>query len=255
MQLGSRDVGRVARSLLQRQHYVAALNMLALYEKPVEMFRRYLTAWGTYPTQARVRTPVGPITLGLHTRDDILTVNEIFCRQDYRADAGDKVFVDFGSNIGISAAYFLTRSPDVYGYLFEPLPMNIGRLKINLAPFKGRFTLAETAVGLVDGIVEFGWEATGRYGGVGRDFGNKLAVPCRDSNDVLEGILKRHGRIDILKIDIETMERELTERIPADMARRIGKIYVEFPISRNPFPDLFKLRQYGSIAQFVRVPT
>ncbi len=39
------------------------------------------------------------------------------------------VVVDFGSNIGISALYFLTRNQDIKVYLFEPVPQNILRLK------------------------------------------------------------------------------------------------------------------------------
>ena len=44
--------------------------------------------------------------------------------------------VDFGSNIGISALYFLTRNPSVQVYLFEPVPSNIERLRENLKGYE-----------------------------------------------------------------------------------------------------------------------
>ena len=53
VQLGGRDVGKVAKALLERRHYHAALNMVRLYKEPAEMFRRYLTARGDYPFALR----------------------------------------------------------------------------------------------------------------------------------------------------------------------------------------------------------
>jgi FkbM family methyltransferase len=189
----------------------------------------------------------------LFSKDDILTVNEIFCRQDYRADESDLVCVDFGSNIGVSAAYFLTRSPSTFVYLFEPLPQNLGRLKDNLAQFQGRFELHEVAVGLRTGSVEFGWEETGRYGGIGRPLGKSMQVPCVDSNEVLDKVIMRHGNVDILKIDIEALEPDLVERLPRSLARCIKRIYVESKFSRNPLAQTHSYRQRGSMATFSRV--
>ena len=71
-----------------------------------------------------VNTPVGMYDMTLYSCHDILTVNEIFCRNDYPASQDLRVVVDIGSNIGISAAYFLTRNNQVRCYLFEPDPKN-----------------------------------------------------------------------------------------------------------------------------------
>lgn len=183
----------------------------------------------------------------------MLTVNEIFCRHDYPADPGDVVCVDFGSNIGISAAWFLSRSPLCRAYLFEPYPPNVTHLKENLVRFEGRYSLQPVAVGLLDGEVEFGFEQTGRYGGIGLiHHGQTMRVPCVDSNRVLEDVLSRHAEIDILKIDIEALEREVVERIPAAFARRIRKIYVEGRFATNPLAPSHAMRYRGSITAFVR---
>jgi hypothetical protein len=110
------------------------------------------------------------------------------------------------------------------------------------------------AVGLTSGAVDFGFEDSGRYGGVGVQTGRSIGVACRDANNVLGEILQEHGRIDVLKIDIETMERELVERLPPDARERIEKIYVESRFGTNPLSATHAHRQYGSIAQFRPAP-
>jgi FkbM family methyltransferase len=249
VQIGGRNVGTLAKSLLEPRHYIAAGNMVRKYDAPREMIRRYLTNAGDYPYTAKVRTPTSLLELETYSPHDVLTINEIFCRQDYKADAGDKIIVDFGSNIGISAAYFLSRGPNVFAYLFEPLSKNVERLRHNLRTFPDQYELQETAVGPEEGEVQFGWEDTGRYGGVGVATGNTITVPCVKSRKVLEDVVAKHGRIDVLKADIEGLEGEIVADIPEDLARRIGKIYVEFVFDENPLAATHDFRQYGDIAQ------
>jgi len=251
MKIGNREIGLVVSSLFQKRHYRAARNMLRVYCQPADAFGRYFLGRGRYPADIRIHTAAGELTLTAYSYHDILTVNEIFCRLDYPADEKDRVIVDFGSNIGVSAAYFLTAAPHSFAYLFEPLASNVERLRGNLRRFEGRYSVQEIAAGEADGQVEFGWEDTGRYGGIGMKTGRYVTVPCRDSNRILEEIIARHGRIDILKIDIETLERQVTERIPADLAGKIGRIYVEYAFSANPLERTHRYRQYGSVAQFV----
>lgn len=250
MQVAGRNLGLIAKSALDRRHYVAAANMVRLYEHPAEMFKRYLIGKGTYPYTVRVRTPQSWLDLRLHSGHDVLTVNEIFCRNDYLADTSDTVIVDFGSNIGISAAYFLTRNAAAYTYLFEPLPSNVAKLKENLRQFEGRFEVHQAAVGTSDGEVEFAWEESGRYGGVGAGHGNTLTVPLVNSRNVLEEAIEKHGKIDILKIDIEGLEAAVIENIPVEQARKIKKLYVEYTFDRNPLAETHDYRDYGPIAQF-----
>jgi FkbM family methyltransferase len=250
--VGGRSLHTLLGAPLQARHWIAAANMLRVYSRPFDAMVRYLFRRGTYPTTVHLKTPLGPVGLTLYSHHDLLTVNEIFCRHDYPADANDRVVVDFGSNIGISAAWFLTRGPETFTYLFEPLPVNVTRLRRNLSPFDGRFAVAEIAVGVENASVEFGVEPSGRYGGVGVPTGRSVSVACRDANEVLRQIFATHGRIDVLKIDIETMERELVERLPTDVRRRIEKIYVEYWFLANPLATTHSYRQYGSVAQFRR---
>jgi FkbM family methyltransferase len=250
MKLGNRPATTVLGALFKRQHYIAARNMLAVYERPLEMFSRYLLGGGSYPAVIGVSSPMGPLPITAYSSHDILSINEIFCRHDYPCTAADRVFVDFGSNIGVSAAFFLSRDPASFAYLYEPFPQNVERLKKNLAFAQGRYALNEIAIGPQEGRVQFGWEPSGRYGGVGRETGNYIEVPCRDSNTVLREIVDRHGRIDVLKIDIETLERQVVERIPDDLRSRIDRIYAEYPFDSNPLRASHSMRQYGAVAQF-----
>src|SRR6516225_11196833 len=108
MKIGNRDLRVVLLALFQRRHYLAALNMLRIYRHPMDAYRRYLFARGEYPAEIDINAPAGSLTLAVYSPHDILTVNETFCRHDYWANDQDRIIVDFGSNIGISAAYFLS---------------------------------------------------------------------------------------------------------------------------------------------------
>jgi FkbM family methyltransferase len=217
------------------RHYRALGNILRHAEEPVDFLRRYVWRSGTYPHRVPIRGRNGQrLDIMVHSAEDMQTINEIFFRNDYPVTGSEQVVVDFGSNIGISALWFLTSSPSAFAYLYEPVPANVERLRANLAPFAGRFALAEVAVGTSAGMVSFGIESSGRYGGIGRPTGETIEVPCEDSNAILAGILARHERIDILKIDIETLEQAVTQRIPEPVARRIDSIYVEYPFTANP---------------------
>ena len=129
--------------------------MLRTYPELVDSSRRFLTGAGDYPHDCRVRTPLGIVAPTLSSQHDMSTVNEVFCRRDYDAPRDLKVAVDVGSNIGISALYFLTRNPGARVYAFEPDPKNIERLRHNLRDFEDRYELDESAVALSNGTARF----------------------------------------------------------------------------------------------------
>jgi FkbM family methyltransferase len=225
--------------------------MMRTYGRPGATFLRYLFGGGEYPVRITLSTPIGARAVTLYHEHDLLTLNEIFCRRDYDSPGDAEVVADFGSNIGISALYFLTRNPSAHAYLFEPVPMNIERLRTNLAGFEGRYTLFPLAVGTTEGTVPFGCEPTGRYGGIGLQRETQITVQCRPANAVIDEILARHGRIDVLKVDIESLEREITFGL-GERARRIRTIFVENRFDANPLEATHSYRQYGSVAQFRR---
>lgn len=250
--LGNRSVKQILNAVVSRQHYIALANMARLYPRFCQNFIRYISGSGTYPYEAEVRSPVGIVKPRLYSHHDLLTVNEIFCRLDYPAEADLKVVVDIGSNIGISALYFLSRNAVSKCYLFEPDARNVVKLEQNLAAFTGRYVLSQKAVSSSAGKVEFGIEPTGRYGGIGVKSETIVTVDCLEINDVLRGILATEEYIDILKIDTEGTEISTVEAIQPDVLKRIKRIFIEAAPESLLHPDLFTQRQYGSIYQMFR---
>lgn len=250
--LAHRSAGKIMEAVLQRRHYVAFGKMALLSGSFWDVFSRYLTGKGEYPTACEVRTPSGPVKPTLHTFYDLLTLNEIFFREDYPATAADRVIVDIGSNIGLSALYFLTRGPETHCTLFEPDPRNVGRLKENLADFSQSYDLNECAVADQAGTVRFGLDVTsGRYGGLKSDFGHSTMVQCVHINTALKKTLDRHGRIDILKIDTEGSEIETIAAIDKTLLPRIRKIYIEAEPTTKLHPEFFTQKQYGTVCQLI----
>jgi FkbM family methyltransferase len=248
-----RRVSSVLRAPVEPRHYLALANMLRLHPQPWREFARYLTGKGSYPYVCRVRTPTGTVSITLYSPDDILTVNEVFCRLDYRAPRDLRVAVDLGSNIGVSALYFLTRNDRARCYLFEPNPTNVERLRRNLRGFEGRYVLHEHAVSDEDGTFDFGIETTGRYGGIGIETGERIRVRARNVNSVLDEVVADEEVIDLLKIDTEGVEVRMLRTVRPDLLARIKLIYFECGRPAEPLhPRLFEQSRRGSRERLVR---
>jgi FkbM family methyltransferase len=225
---------------------------------PLPVIWRYYLKRGSYPYAIGLRTPVGAIDLELYSREDLVTIYEVFFRKDYRLPRDARLVVDFGSNIGISAAYFVTRNVRLKVHAFEPVPANISRAKRNLAPFADRVELVECAVGTENGRVSFGVESSGRYGGIalpGEADVNRRAleafieVPCRRAEDELKRILQDNSRIDALKIDVEGMEIPILRSLSIPVLARILCIMAECDGHNVSLPN-FTYGQELSIAWF-----
>jgi len=216
---------------------------------PLDFAGRYFLGRGQYPARCAVRTPAGVIAPVVFSHHDVITINEIFCRLDYQLPADARTVVDIGSNIGISALYFLTRSAHVRCHLFEPDPRNVERLLENLACYRDRFELAKAAVADRAGRVRFGREPTGRYGGLENEFSDEIEVDCLHINDVLTGVLELDGRIDMLKIDTEGLENRTVLAISPHLLAQIGVLCFETREPVNPAPELFELRHATDTAR------
>ena len=187
----------------------------------------------------------------MYSHHDLLTVNEIFCRQDYPADESIQVVVDLGSNIGISALYFLSRNTFSKCYLYEPDPRNIEKLNKTLSGFEDRYKLFENAVSSSAGEFEFGIEETGRYGGLGVKTKQCIKVTCLEINSVLDDILKTEKAVEILKIDTEGVEVATVTSISKAYLKRVKRIYLEAYPRCQLHADFYNQRQYGSVCQLV----
>jgi FkbM family methyltransferase len=252
MKIFGRSLARVVRAPFGRHHWIAAINMARIYDQPIDAARRYVFALGSYPHTFRLRTPMGPVSAKAWSFHDVMTINEIFCRRDYWIDPRDRVVVDFGSNIGLSALYFLTHAPRSFVYCHEPLPRNCERLAKTLEDFADRYRLSASAVASYAGKVNFGYETTGRYGGIGLGFPRQIEIDCLRAQDVIAAVLRDHGKIDLLKIDIEGLERDVLLSLPRAQLERIEKIYAETSFDAPPLTETHSMRQYGTVAQFER---
>lgn len=226
--LGGRSPRVVLREAFEPRNYRALARMARSSPEPLAFARRYFLGGGSYPYRCPVRTPLGLVAPTLFSHHDVWTVNEIFFREDYFAGPDLRVAVDLGSNIGISALYFLTRNASARSYLYEPDPRNVERLRANLAPYEGRWELEEVAVAPSGGEVDFGRDPTGRYGGVGLESKDTIRVRAVSVGEVLDHVLAREPAIDVLKVDIEGLERETVAAIRPEHLDRIDVIYFEW---------------------------
>jgi FkbM family methyltransferase len=225
--LGDRPLGFIAREVVRPANWVALSRMPRCYSHPLDGARRYFTTSGKYPHRFEIRTPQGIVAPTLYSQHDMITVNEVFCREDYRVAAEAEVVVDVGSNIGISALYFLTRSPSARVWLYEPVPRNVHRLRRNLEPFENRWSLDQVAVADRAGEESFSVEPTGRYGGLGGPHAETIRVRVRHIDEVLGEVLELERRIDVLKIDTEGAEASALRAASPTLIERVGVIYVE----------------------------
>lgn len=257
MNIGKRNLNQFLKAIISRQHYIAFFNILKVCLNFFDVFVRYFFGKGDYPYSIKIKTPIGVITPVLYSYYDILTINEIFCRLDYKVDNKPKVVVDFGSNIGISALYFLTRNQDSKCYLFEPVSENIKKLKINLLDFNNRYVLEEVAVSNENGFKKFGVEEYGRCGGLLRKTGSYISVRCKNVNDILKDILDKEKEISVLKIDTEGNELDIINAIEKKYLSKIKNIFfeVDFTIELDKnfevLSDYYKQARYGNTFRLI----
>jgi FkbM family methyltransferase len=240
--LGGRPPRLIAKSIVEPEHYVALARMVRRYPAFPRVVKRYFVGGGHYPYACRVRTPTGTVAPLAYSHHDVFTVHEIFGREDYRAGPDLGVAVDVGSNIGISALYFLTRNHTSRCYLYEPVPRNVERLRANLAGYEQRYALQQVAVAGHGGAVDFTIEQTGRYGGIEVAGAERIRVPCRAVTEVIGEVLAHEDTIDLLKIDTEGSELETVRAIPGEQLARIRTICFETTKPHNPDPRRFTMR-------------
>ena len=248
--INKRPLKKILRAFLNKPFYIALINVFKYFDHPTDILRRYVLGQGDYPKKFTVKTPLGKQEVWLYSFHDMITMVECYGKLGYPSEKDISCVVDFGSNIGISAGYFLTRNKNMKVYLFEPLPRNIARLKTNLQGFKSRYELHEVAVGLKNGHAEFGFEATGRYGGLESDLPKTIQVQVRKVEEIISSILEKEGHIDILKIDVEGLETAIIQSLSTDNLENINRIYAETNYSgclRG-----FDKEQYGEIVRFCK---
>lgn len=226
------DVARLRRGVWRPEQYRSLVRMARVSRQPVQTLRRYVDAdVGPYPWTTTLRTTTGPISLLLPHPHDVRTVNEVFFRHDY-GTAAPRVVVDVGANIGVSAAYFLSRRPDAVVRCFEPVAANLTTLRTNLAQFGDRAVISESALAPEAGEAVFRVEGVGRYSGLADYYEHdleteSLTVTCEAIADALAAVIAEEGAIDLLKVDTEGSEEALLAAVPDALLARIGSVVYE----------------------------
>ncbi len=247
-------------ALFKKSFYIAFFNIFIYFKSPLKILITYVFEVGNYPKSISVRTPLGLQCMTAFSHHDLITIIECFGKLDYKAPKRFSVVIDFGSNIGISALYFLTRNEGVKVYLFEPVPRNIERLKQNLKGFEERYELRECAVGIEDGSLDFACDDTGRYGGLIKggaihfsqwDSKNIMTVNVVLANKVLDEILTQQKCADIVKIDVEGYENKILNSITRENLSRIDRIYAETTDGQEILG--FSSESYGGLTRYYRM--
>lgn len=219
---------------LRPRNYRALWSTLTTSQAPVESLERYVCGTGDYPWTTAVRTPTGQVRLLVPHPYDVREVNEVFYRHDY-GTSRPRVVVDAGGHIGISAAWFLSRSPHTRVHVWEPVPRNLATLRVNVAPFGDRCVIHEAALAPRAGPATFLVDPTGRYTGLadhlpGAEGRVAVEVWCDAVEGALRGVLDDEGgRIDLLKIDIKGTEEALVDAIPTEVRQAIDEIVYGYP--------------------------
>lgn len=159
-----------------------------------------------HPRSARHPVHVRP-------RDSDLDVfTQVFVEEHYAGvhlHRPDGLIVDCGANVGLSAAYFLSRFPAATVIAVEPDPGNFALLEKNLAPYGRRARPVRAAVWPCEGPLQL---RSSRY-----DDGRSWARQVEESRSTeqeticgrsIDSLLAESGfdRISILKMDIEGAE-------------------------------------------------
>ena len=139
----------------------------------------------------------------------------------YGLSPSPRVIVDAGANIGLSTLWFSLHHPQARIIAIEPEPENFRLLQRNLAD-RPRIEARQAALWNRRASLRLQnqeaepWMVSVREGKAG-------GVPAV----TMEELVRRHGRIDILKLDIEGAEKELFSPARTPWLNRIGLLIVE----------------------------
>jgi FkbM family methyltransferase len=235
-----RSISRYAKGLFKKNNWTGLINSFYVYANWFDdYFIRYVLGLGSYPKDIKLRTPCGEVLLEVNFHEDLFTITEIFAMQCYKSSQSIRTFVDFGGNIGIASAYFLTRNTTSRGIIFEPLENNLSVLKKNLRHYSDRVEVIPKAIWINSDLVDFGVEESGRYCGINLEHNIQLKVQALNINEAIEYCISKFQDIDILKIDIEGAGAMVLSQMKSKNLNNIHQIMIE----EEAFDDRFLLEK------------
>ena len=148
---------------------------------------------------------------------DVETFEKVFIREEYKHDSvGAKFIIDLGSNVGYSALFFDRMYPGAQIYCVEPENSNFEILKKNtehrpnIVPINAAVWSTKTQLVIKDTqsekwatqVTPIDSDNIVLFPSAENDFVDTITIP-----DILS--MAKKEEIDILKIDIESAEKEL----------------------------------------------
>ena len=181
--------------------------------------------------EIKLRTPIGKVSVLMRNRQSARTLYSIFVREDYLIDKNQKNILDIGSNIGISALYFLSRNKKNRIYCVEPDPNNAYFLKKNLKRFKNRSEISFVAITSDrKKYKNFNLSFDGKYSSfreIGEILDKTIKVKTKTIDDLLNEDFFYNKLPILLKLDIEGLEKEVINNFDFRSHPRIIQLIAE----------------------------
>ena len=250
---GGRPWRLVVRGLLRWRALYGVIAAPFVLREWRDFLRRYLFGHGGYPASFAVRTPLGARELSVYSHADVLTIMVCFIRRDYAVSSKSRFrILDLGANIGISAAYFLTRHPANEVYCVEPLSQNCERLKLNLRGLEERYRLLPVGVADFSGVATFGIDSTGVFSGIGHSSPEQRELPCVHVDELIDRMTTELGPVDLIKIDIEGYEERVARAIAPEHRFSLQLVFLEAAPEDPVFGPEFRQRQRDAVCVITR---
>lgn len=224
---------RIIRGLFLPTQLLGVLRTIFMVKKPIKFLWIYLNyssyklKQGDFQVSYRLN---GRRNIKVKTSHDYSTFFEVFCRRDYVIQKRDAFVLDIGSNIGISAKFFLEQHAAKKIICYEPNEENLSYLSENLKSYEEYVEIYPKAVGVKNGISNFLVEPTGRYGRLipFASSPNNRLVEVVDINEIIQSILNNEKLIDYMKLDVEGKELEILSGLLLKNKMKITRIQYEW---------------------------
>ncbi len=221
---------RFLRAVANPHSRRAAWRTFLVVENPLTYL--WFLASGSGSPTLRTRTPIGAVSVHLRNHEAARTFFSIFVRQDYPL-SGERPcgVLDVGSNVGISALYFLSRHRGNRIFCVEPDPANLTYLRENLAPYADRATIVAGACGVGEtGERDFHVSSDGKYSSLlpHPRSDQVIRVGVRPLAEIVdEAIAYLHASDLVMKLDIEGLEKQVLLSLPRERLAAFQTLFVD----------------------------
>jgi FkbM family methyltransferase len=169
--------------------------------------------------------------------DPVMLLQEVFARGAYSRKllwpVSSGTIIDLGANIGVASLMWTTRHPRIRVHAYEPNPPTLQTLRRNIHDngLDDQVTIHDEAVGRELGRLRL-WsnvpsiQATGYGETPPQPDGIEIAVSMINLDEVVSRV--PHGRIELLKMDVEGAEADVLEGASDSSLKRIKQVVLEY---------------------------